>query len=99
MESLTKRDLAMTVLKKQKIEKPKEVEIRKAIEFINFIESAIIEGVKNGKRVELRGFGSFYQKESNRVVARNISKGKQMIIPIQNNAKFKASPFFTKQLN
>ena len=60
----------------------------------------IVESLRNGNSVELRGFGTFYLKEiKEKYSARNPKTGKLIYVPKKNKVKFKVSKKFTDFLN
>ena len=60
----------------------------------------IVESLKKGNSVELRGFGTFYLKEiKEKYSARNPKTGKLIYVPKKNKVKFKVSKKFTDFLN
>lgn len=50
--------------------------------------------VRNGKKVTLRGFGSFEQIHRKQKHARNIKAGTNIIVPAHNEVKFYPSKYF-----
>ena len=53
--------------------------------------STLIEGLKQSKHIELRGFGSFDVKKRAQRVARNPKSGEQVIVPERDVPVFKPS--------
>ena len=64
--------------------------------FCNSIEKAL----KNGKNVELRGFGTFFVKKiKEKYSARNPKTGELIYVPKKNKVRFRASKKFNEFLN
>ena len=72
-------------------------EIAKVIDiFCNTIKSAL----KNNKRVELRGFGTFFIKKiKEKYSARNPKTGEIIYIPEKNKIRFKISKNLNNKIN
>ena len=72
-------------------------EIAKVIDiFCNTIKSAL----KNNKRVELRGFGTFFIKKiKEKYSARNPKTGEIIYIPEKNKIRFKMSKNLNNKIN
>jgi integration host factor subunit beta len=80
---MTKSDLAARIA-----ELNAYMSVRNADRIISIIINKIVKSLKNGSRVELRGFGSFGVKERNSTEGRNPRTGEKVFI----NAK--KVPFF-----
>ena len=82
---------------KQKNPKLVKKEIEKIIDiFSKSIEKALIEG----KKVELRGFGTFFIKQlKENYAARNPSTGELVYVPKRNKVRFKASKKLKEIIN
>lgn len=52
----------------------------------------IVESLKNGENVSLKGFGTFSVKASPARIGYDMSRGKSVPIPAQNRVSFKFSP-------
>lgn len=52
----------------------------------------IVEALKNGEKVTLRGFGTFSVKACPARMGYDIGRGKSVPIPAQNRVSFKFSP-------
>ena len=63
--------------------------------FLNEIKTAL----KNDERVELRGWGVFYQKKQNRRNSRNPKTGETVYTPEKKNINFKMSKELFKIIN
>ena len=48
---------------------------------LNAFIQVVMEKLKNGERVELRGFGTFLTKKRAKRTARNLRTGKKLVIP------------------
>lgn len=86
---MTKADLVAEVAKKTGLEKD---EVSRVVEsFMETVKDSLLEG----KRLEMRGFGTFLVRERAAKVARNISKQESLIIPSRSVPAFKPSKKFT----
>jgi DNA-binding protein HU-beta len=56
---------------------------------IDAILNAMKESLKNGERIELRGFGVFQVKQRKRGIGRNPRTGKEVVIPPGKTIRFK----------
>tara|TARA_Y100001958_G_scaffold149017_1_gene131285 strand:+ start:431 stop:718 length:288 start_codon:yes stop_codon:yes gene_type:complete len=63
--------------------------------FLNEIKTAL----KNDERVELRGWGVFYQKKQNSRNSRNPKTGETVYTPEKKNINFKMSKELFKTIN
>ena len=78
---------------KKKNPKLNSIEISK---LIDIIYNSIKKGLKADKRIELRGFGTFFVKKiKEKHSARNPKTGELIYVPEKNKVRFKAS----KKLN
>jgi len=69
-------------------------------EFINLLFKSIKNGLKNEKKIELRGFGTFFIKViKEKPSARNPKTGELVYVPEKNKVRFKASKKFNKHIN
>ena len=57
---------------------------------VNTVFQSITDSLSNGKKVELRGFGSFRIRERNARVGRNPKSGVQVDVPAKRVPFFKA---------
>ena len=74
---------------KKKNPKLNQSEIEAIIE--NFCDS-IQKGLKDGKKIEFRGFGTFFVKKiKEKYTARNPKTGELIYVPEKNKVRFKAS--------
>tara|TARA_B110000971_G_C19922874_1_gene460091 strand:+ start:662 stop:943 length:282 start_codon:yes stop_codon:yes gene_type:complete len=92
---LSRQDL----IKKLKKKNPKlnQLEIETVIDsFCDNVEKAL----KEGRKVQLRGFGTFYVKKiKERYSARNPKTGELIYVPEKNKVRFKASKKLKKMIN
>ncbi len=67
-----------------------EADITKAVadKALTAFQDAVKEGLKNGKKVSLIGFGSFSVSERNARKGRNPQPGEEIEIPASKTAKF-----------
>jgi len=79
---MNKSELIKTFAKKQNLS------IEDATIIVNIFFDSIKEALKEGRRVEIRGFGSFKIKEYDGYIGRNPSTGEQVEV------KPKKLPFF-----
>ena len=80
---------------KKKNPKLNQSEIEAIIE--NFCDS-IQKGLKDGKKIEFRGFGTFFVKKINeKYNARNPKTGELIYVPEKNKVRFKASKNLKKK--
>ena len=66
--------------------------------FNNLIE-VVKETIAKGKPIYVRGFGTLKNVPRKAKVARDINKGKTIIVPKRNEPVFKPSKEFKKQVN
>jgi integration host factor subunit beta len=72
-------------------------EIQTAIEIFS---NNIIKALKNGRKIELRGFGTFFLKKiKENYSARNPKTGELIYVPEKNKVRFKASKSLKKKIN
>jgi len=72
-------------------------EIEKIIEIFS---KCIVDSLKQGRGIELRGFGAFYIKKiKENYSARNPKTGELIYVPEKNKVRFKASKKLKKFLN
>tara|TARA_B110000305_G_scaffold228687_1_gene278766 strand:+ start:466 stop:747 length:282 start_codon:yes stop_codon:yes gene_type:complete len=92
---LSRQDL----IKKLKKKNPKlnQLEIETVIDsFCDNVEKAL----KEGRKVQLRGFGTFYVKKiKERYSARNPKTGELIYVPEKNKVRFRASKNLKKLMN
>jgi len=67
---------------------------------IEIFSNNIIKALKNGKKIELRGFGTFFVKKiKENYSARNPKTGELIYVPEKNKVRFKASKSLKKKIN
>ncbi len=81
---MTKADLIEKVAKKINLSR-KETEV-----IVNNFFGCITQALSEGKKVELRGFGSFRVKKRNSRKGRNPKSGEKVSVPEKNVPFFKA---------
>ena len=65
---------------------------------IDLFSNNIVKALKEGKKVELRGFGTFFIKEiKEKYSARNPKTRELIYIPKKNKVRFKASKILKKK--
>lgn len=85
---MTKANLVARVAKETGLDRE---EVSKVVETIM---DSIKEALREGDRIELRGFGTFLVKEKAPKLARNISKQESILIPARRVPAFKPSRKF-----
>ena len=65
----------------------------------DLIQKAIIESLKQRKRVEIRGFGSFCVRDRKSIRARNPKSGESIELPKRSIPFFRASKFLKQRVN
>ena len=82
---------------KKKNPKLNQSEIEAIIE--NFCDS-IQKGLKDEKKIEFRGFGTFFVKKiKEKYTARNPKSGELIYVPEKNKVRFRASKNLKKKIN
>ena len=67
---------------------------------IEIFSNNIIKALKNGRKIELRGFGTFFLKKiKENYSARNPKTGELIYVPEKNKVRFKASKNLKKKIN
>jgi len=80
---MTKQDLIRIISVKNDLELPDAETV------VNVFFNTMIEGLKSGKRVELRGFGSFSIREYDGYMGRNPRTGEPVSVPPKRLPFFK----------
>ena len=70
-----------------------------AEQIIDAVLGQIAEALRNGEKVDLRGFGSFQVSEKKERQGRNPRTGETMTIPAKKVAVFKASKELAERVN
>ncbi len=65
----------------------------------DLIQKAIIESLKQRKRVEIRGFGSFCVRDRKSIRARNPKSGESIELPKRSIPFFRASKLLKQRVN
>ena len=65
----------------------------------DLIQKAIIESLKQRKRVEIRGFGSFCVRDRKSIRARNPKSGESIELPKRSMPFFRASKLLKQRVN
>ena len=67
---------------------------------IEIFSNNIIKALKNGRKIELRGFGTFFVKKiKENYSARNPKTGDLIYVPEKNKVRFRASKNLKKLIN
>ena len=67
---------------------------------IDLFSNNIAKALKEGKKVELRGFGTFFVKKiKEKYSARNPKTGELIYVPEKNKVRFRASKNLKKKIN
>ena len=67
---------------------------------IEIFSNNIIKALKNGRKIELRGFGTFFVKKiKENYSARNPKTGDLIYVPEKNKVRFRASKNLKKIIN
>ena len=86
-------------IKNLKQKNPKLIQSEIVTIIDNFFDS-IKEALKNSRKVELRGFGTFFVKKiKEKYSARNPKSGELIYVPEKNKVRFKASKKLKKIIN
>ncbi len=91
---MTKSELVKKLYKRFPAMKENEVE-----SLINIILQEISQSLKEGKRVELRGFGAFSLRKRAARVARNPRTGEQVKVADRNSVYYRAGKALREYLN
>ena len=84
--SLTKQDIANTLVKKMKFSQTQ------ALSLTNQFFDQIIETLKTGEEIKLSSFGNFIVREKSPRPGRNPKTGEEVIISARKVVTFKAGP-------
>ena len=87
------------LIRKLKQKNPKFIQSEIVTIIDNFFDS-IKEALKDSRKVELRGFGTFFVKKmKEKYSARNPKTGELIYVPEKNKVRFKASKNLKKLMN
>ena len=91
---MNKSDLVKSLLNKNNKYKISEIE-----NIVNIFFREIGKTLAQGKRIEIRGFGSFYTKTREKRIGINPQNGKNIEIERKIHPKFKMGKILFKKLN
>jgi integration host factor beta subunit len=91
---MTKSDLINKVQKKFKIYLNKDITYA-----VNIIFASMAETMKNGERIEIRGFGNFTIRERKPRIARNPKSGNQVKLEKRKTPFFKTGKELRKKVD
>ena len=81
-------------------EKNQDIDLTILKDTLTTFNEAIEEALLNGKRIELRGFGSFFIKKiKEKYSARNPKTGEIIYVPEKNKVRFRPSKKLKKIIN
>lgn len=81
------------------ISKKNEIPYRKAELIVDSFFDFIVKSLKEGRRVELRGFGSFFSKSYKSYIGRNPNNGEKILVSPKKLPVFRAGRELKKLLN
>ncbi len=90
---LTKAELV------EEVARAAEVTKKQAEEIVQTVFLTIVESLRNGRKVELRGFGSFRIRSRGSRVGRNPKTGSRVEVPPKRIPYFKPGKELKEQLN
>ena len=91
---MNKSDLVKSILKKNNKYKISEIE-----NIVDLFFREIEKALTKGKRIEIRGFGSFFTKARGKRIGINPQNGKNIEIEKKIHPKFKMGKILFKKLN
>ena len=91
---MNKSDLVKSILKKNNKYKISEIE-----NIVDLFFREIEKALAKGKRIEIRGFGSFFTKAREKRIGINPQNGKNIEIEKKIHPKFKMGKILFKKLN
>ena len=91
---MNKSDLVKSILKKNNKYKISEIE-----NIVDLFFREIEKALTKGKRIEIRGFGSFFTKAREKRIGINPQNGKNIEIERKIHPKFKMGKILFKKLN
>jgi integration host factor subunit beta len=92
-DGLTKADLVEEVASVAQVTK------KQAEEIVQSVFSTIVESLRGGRKVELRGFGSFRIRSRGARIGRNPKTGEKVEVPPKKIPYFKPGKELKEQLN
>lgn len=81
------------------LQKKNNIPFRKAELIIESFFDIIIKSLKEGKRVEIRGFGSFFAKSYGAYMGRNPNTGEKILVPPKVLPFFRTGRILKRLLN
>jgi integration host factor subunit beta len=72
---------------------------KRAESVVNILFNSLADGFVEGRRAEMRGFGSFTVKEYPAYLGRNPRTGNQVPVPAKRAIKFKAGKALVEMVN
>lgn len=92
-EGLTKADLVEEVARVTQLTK------KQAEAIVNLVFQTIVESLRSGRKIELRGFGSFRIRNRGARLGRNPKTGERVEVPPKRIPYFKPGKELKEQLN
>jgi integration host factor subunit beta len=92
-EGLTKAELVEEVARVTQLTK------KQAEEIVNTVFLTIVESLRTGRKIELRGFGSFRIRNRGARIGRNPKTGEKVEVPPKRIPYFKPGKELKEQLN
>lgn len=92
-EGLTKADLVEEVARVTQLTK------KQAEAIVNLVFQTIVETLRSGRKIELRGFGSFRIRNRGARLGRNPKTGERVEVPPKRIPYFKPGKELKEQLN
>ncbi len=83
-DGLTKAELVEEVAKATQVTK------KQAEEIVNTVFQTIVESLRSGKKIELRGFGSFRIRSRGARIGRNPKTGERVEVPPEEDSLLQA---------
>jgi len=90
---MNKSDLIEALAKKE------ELKDKEAVEIVNMVFKGFTKTLKEGKRIEIRGFGSFTAREYDAYTGRNPKTGKQVTVSKKKLPYFKVGKELKTRVN
>lgn len=93
VDGLTKAELVEEVARVTQLTK------KQAEEIVNTVFATIVESLRSGRKIELRGFGSFRIRDRGARLGRNPKTGEKVEVPPKRIPYFKPGKELKEQLN
>lgn len=90
---MNKSELIQALAERQKLP------LIKAEKIVNAIFDQMVDALKNGERIEIRGFGSFENRHYNAYVGRNPKTGEAIHVPPKRLPFFKVGKELKERVN